>query len=62
MDNVQNCYSYINIPSSQTYKSYKHPRPASFETRTWALSNVLGLALFQTLRIKWRFIDILTAH
>jgi hypothetical protein len=22
MDNVQNCDSYINIPSSQTYKSY----------------------------------------
>jgi hypothetical protein len=20
MDNVQNCYSYINIPSSQTYR------------------------------------------
>jgi hypothetical protein len=25
MDNVQNCDSYINIPSSQTYRSYlKH--------------------------------------
>jgi tRNA C32,U32 (ribose-2'-O)-methylase TrmJ len=22
MDNVQNCDSYINIPSSQTYRSY----------------------------------------
>jgi hypothetical protein len=22
MDNVQNCDSYINIPSSQTYESY----------------------------------------
>jgi hypothetical protein len=23
MDNVQNCDSYINIPSSQTYRYYK---------------------------------------
>jgi hypothetical protein len=22
MDNVQNCDSYINVPSSQTYRSY----------------------------------------
>jgi hypothetical protein len=22
MDNVQNCQSYINIPSSQTYREY----------------------------------------
>jgi hypothetical protein len=24
MDNVQNCDSYINIPSSQTFRSYVH--------------------------------------
>jgi hypothetical protein len=24
MDNVQNCGSYINIPSSQIYRSYLH--------------------------------------
>jgi hypothetical protein len=24
MDNVQNCDSYINIPSSQTYRSYQN--------------------------------------
>jgi hypothetical protein len=26
LDNVQNCDSYINIPSSQTYKSYNTGR------------------------------------
>jgi hypothetical protein len=29
MDNVQNCDSYVNIPSSQTYRPYEYLRKFS---------------------------------
>jgi hypothetical protein len=45
MDNVQNCDSYINIPSSQTYRSYikgrKQERNSNaFSLLTWILWNI----------------------
>jgi hypothetical protein len=40
MDNVQNCVSYINIPSSQTYTSY-FSHVAHFSIRYIHLSHPL---------------------
>jgi hypothetical protein len=50
MDNVQNCGSYINIPSSQTYRSWKvtavrreayHSRQSIAELKKWSCTQIL---------------------
>jgi hypothetical protein len=42
MDNVQNCDSYINIPSSQTYSSEQMYKATGWEGRHFVQMNILN--------------------
>jgi hypothetical protein len=60
MDNVQNCDSYINIPSSQTYRSY-----LSMEliyTSKLVLKQIILSSGIQLHVIWWKSTDVSEEH
>jgi hypothetical protein len=58
MDNIQNCDSYINIPSSQTYRSYKNKIFSELCTLIGVVMNssiFLDITQYRNLQVYRRF-------